>query len=160
MEVTVKPLSKSSRWVRFILPPLLALLYAGVLLSYVEQLTQRARLAVGTSVWDIAGMLFFPLGIWLLYRWFDNRVATAYDLHWLYIYKKAGTERVPLGRVVNVCRLLDKHVGRHYWRISYQDARGREQDIRVLPVAAGGLGHSIDGFIAVARYRNPAVVVQ
>ena len=160
MASSVTPLSKSSRWVRFILPPLLGLFYAGVLLNYVGQLAHPVCLAVGTSIHDIVGILLFPLGIWLLYRWFDSRFSTAYDLSWLYLYKKTGTERVPLGGVVNVCRLLDKHVGRHYWRISYQDTQGREQDIRVVPVTTNGLGQSLDGFISAVQYRNPAVVVQ
>jgi hypothetical protein len=160
VEAVSKPLSRSSRWVRFVLPPLLALLYAGVLLNYVGQLAHPGRLTVGTSRHDAAGLLLFPLGIWLLYWWFDNRFATAYDHSWLYLYKKAGTERVPLGRVISVCRLLDKNAGRHYWRISYHDIQGQEQDIRVLPVVNAELVPGIDEFIAAVRYHNPAAVVQ
>lgn len=155
----VQRLSSSSRWVRLIIPPLLTILYLGALANYAKVLTETERVAAGTSFEDLVGMLAFPLGIWVVYRWLDNSFATAYDSRFLYLYKKSGNEQISLVDIYMIKHTMMQVNQRYYWKICYHDANGLAQSVRIRPIFTGLSASSIIGFQAAVEQRNPRVEI-
>ena len=141
MAISVTPLSRRL-WELWLLPLLpgfgLWLLLVGA--QHDAKLSMAAR-------WGWTAWLLFGIG-GLLWQAATMPI-TDYNADYLYLFKKAGTEQIPLARFYKL-----EAGNRGYWYLHYYGEQSRKKKLIILPIGKGD-DSSIHGFIDAIWQHNP-----
>lgn len=146
MTIFVTPLSRRPWWL-WLLPLLpgigLWLLLVGA--QHDAKLPMAAR-------WGMAAWLLFVIGALL---WSAATMPiTDYDADYLYLFKKAGTEQIPL---INFYKLQEGNRG--YWYLYYYGEQSRKKKLTIRPLGRGD-DSGIHGFIGAIWQHNPQLDIK
>ncbi|QKG52189.1 hypothetical protein [Hymenobacter sp. BRD67] len=139
-------LSTSWRPARWVIVPFLLFIYA-------QTVRNELRASAAISRGETIILLAVPVGIWLIYKLIASSFATDFDDTNFYLYKKSGTEQIPLSQVNKIKFTMFRVGYQHYWKIGYIDAADQQQFVRILP------GVQLQAFENAVRQKNPRVEV-
>ncbi|WP_223649468.1 hypothetical protein [Hymenobacter psoromatis] len=124
-----------------------------MLFIYAQAVRNELRAPATISRGEAVILLVAPVGIWLVYRVINSSFATAFDASTLYLYKKLGTEQIPLNQVNKIKFTMFRVGYQHYWKIGYFDAANQQQSVRIIPSV------QLQAFEQAVRQKNPRVEV-
>jgi hypothetical protein len=146
MALTVIPLSRRPWWL-WLLPllPGLGLWLLVVGAQHDPKLPVAARWGMG--IWSLFGMGAF---LWQA----ATRPITDYEADYLYLFKKAGTEQIPLASFYKL-----EEGNRGDWYLYYYGEQDRKKKLTIHPLGKGDTS-SIHGFIDAIWQHNPQLDIK